>query len=54
MKKVIKKYNLPIEWGKDKWGWDAPHWQITKDPTTKKDMRSVYDVRKFAPHLAVV
>ena len=53
MKKVIKKYNLPIEWGKDKWGWDAPHWQITKDPITKKDMRRVYDVRKFAPQLAV-
>ena len=47
MKTVIKKYNLPIEWGFDKWGWDMPHWQI------KKEYRALYDVRKFAPHLAV-
>jgi len=54
MKSVIKKYDLPIEWGKDKWGWDMPHWQITRDPVSKVDMRKLYDVRKFAPHLAVV
>ena len=53
MKRIIRKFNLPIEWGKDKWGWDAPHWQITRDPISNKDMRKVYDVRKFAPHLAV-
>ncbi len=47
MKEVIKKHNLPIEWGVDKWGWDAPHWQITRDPFTQRDMRKLYDVRKI-------
>jgi len=46
MKQVIKKYNLPIEWGFDKWQWDMPHWQLT-------GMKKEYDVRKFAPHLAI-
>lgn len=47
MKTIIKRYNLPIEWGVDKWGWDSPHWQITRDQHTQKDMRKVYDVRKL-------
>jgi len=47
MKTVIKKYNLPIVWGFDKWGWDMPHWQVTKTA------RRGYDVRRFAPHLIV-
>lgn len=42
MKTVIKQYNLPIEWGYDKWGWDMPHWQVTKQ------YRKLYDIRKFA------
>lgn len=53
MKMVIKKYELPIEWGVDKWGWDSPHWQFTRDKETKVDMRKLYDVRKFASHLAL-
>ena len=48
MKRIISKYNLPIEWGGD---WksfvDKPHWQISKGYDD-------YDVRKFAPHLAAV
>lgn len=53
MKKVIAQHNLPIDWGHDLWGWDAPHWQITRDPITKLDMRDVYDVRKLG-HIEVV
>jgi len=45
MKTVIKKHNLPIEWGYDKWKWDLPHWQITK--LNGKDAREVYDVRQI-------
>ncbi len=47
MKTVIKKYSLPIEWGHELWGWDSPHWQMTRDKLTQKDMRKVYDVRKL-------
>lgn len=46
MKSVIKKHDLPIQWGYDKWGWDLPHWQITK--LDGINARKVYDVRKFA------
>ncbi len=46
MKTVIKKHGLPIEWGFDKWGWDMPHWQITK--LAGVDARKVYDIRKIA------
>ena len=45
MKHIIEKYELPIEWGYDKWGWDLPHWQITK--LDGKDARQVYDVRQL-------
>lgn len=48
MKTVIQRYNLPIEWAKDIWGWDLPHWQVTKE--ARKD----YDVRKFASFLTAV
>lgn len=40
MKSVIKKHNLPIEWGYDKWSWDLPHWQMT-------GYKDKYDARKF-------
>ena len=40
MKHVIEKYDLPIEWGYDKWGWDLPHFQMT-------GYRKVYDIRKL-------
>jgi peptidoglycan L-alanyl-D-glutamate endopeptidase CwlK len=40
MKYVIKKYDLPIEWGMDKWGWDMPHWQLT-------GFKNTYDVRQL-------
>ena len=42
MKEVIKKYDLPIENGYDKWGWDKPHWQMT-------GFRNEYDIRKIKP-----
>lgn len=45
MKAVIDKYDLPIEWGYDKWSWDLPHWQITK--LDGLDARLVYDARKW-------
>ena len=41
MKSVIKEYDLPIEWGYDKWNWDKPHWQMT-------GYRDKYDIRKFS------
>jgi len=41
MKSVINEYDLPIEWGYDKWRWDKPHWQMT-------GYRDRYDIRKFA------
>ncbi|MDD3452580.1 M15 family metallopeptidase [Sulfurimonas sp.] len=47
MQSVIKRHNLPIEWGYDKWGWDLPHWQITHDPVSGADMRKLYDARGF-------
>lgn len=40
MKHVIELYNLPIEWGYDKWSWDLPHWQMT-------GFKGIYDARKF-------
>ncbi len=40
MKFVIKKHDLPIEWGYDKWSWDLPHWQLT-------GWRKKYDIRKL-------
>ena len=40
MKTVIEKYDLPIEWGYDKWKWDLPHWQMT-------GWKSKYDARKL-------
>ena len=46
MKRVIKKHDLPIEWGYDKWSWDMPHWQITK--LDGLNARGMYDVRKFS------
>ena len=46
MKKVITKYNLPIDWGFDLWQRDLPHWQITT--LENKDARKIYDIRKFA------
>ena len=45
MKTVIDKYDLPIEWGYDKWKWDMPHFQITK--LNGIDARKVYDARRF-------
>ena len=46
MKTVIAKYDLPIEWGYDKWHWDRPHFQITY--LEGKDARQVYDARELA------
>ena len=40
MKYVIEKYDLPIEWGYDMWGWDLPHWQMT-------GYKNKYDFRKL-------
>jgi peptidoglycan L-alanyl-D-glutamate endopeptidase CwlK len=37
---IIDRYNLPIENGFDKWGWDRPHWQMT-------GWKKKYDVRKL-------
>ena len=45
MKYVIDKYDLPIEWGYDKWSWDMPHWEITK--LNGLSARNVYDIRKL-------
>ena len=45
VKYVAEKHELPIEWGYDKWGWDLPHFQITK--LDGKDARLVYDYRKL-------
>ena len=42
MKAIITRYNLPIEWGFEKWGWDIPHWQMT-------GYRNKYDIRKIHP-----
>lgn len=28
MKAAAKQLNIPIEWGVDLWGWDAPHFQL--------------------------
>lgn len=41
MKRVINFYELPIEWGYDKWSWDMPHWQLT-------GMKHIYDIRKLS------
>lgn len=40
MKTVIKRYDLPIEWGKDLWGKDYYHWQIHSKHTT-------WDIRNY-------
>lgn len=40
MKRVIEEYDLPIEWGFDKWSWDMPHWQMT-------GYKKKYDIRKY-------
>lgn len=45
MKKVIKKHNLDIDWGYEIWGWDMPHFQLSKINNT--DARKRYDVRKY-------
>jgi len=45
MKQVIRKHDLPIEWGYDKWKWDMPHWMISK--LNGMDAREVYDIRKI-------
>lgn len=45
MKAVISMYDLPIEWGYDKWRWDLPHWQITK--LDGVDARQVYNARDW-------
>jgi peptidoglycan L-alanyl-D-glutamate endopeptidase CwlK len=44
-KEVIKKHDLPIQWGYDMWKWDMGHWQISH--LNGKDARSVYDARKW-------
>lgn len=28
MKAAAKELNVPIQWGVDLWGWDAPHFQL--------------------------
>ena len=45
MKQVIRKHDLPIEWGYDKWSWDMPHWQITT--FNNQDARDIYDIRNI-------
>ncbi len=45
MQEIISRYDLPIEWGYAKWGWDMPHWQITT--LEGRDAREVYDIRKI-------
>ncbi len=40
MKKIIKKYDLPIDNGYDLWGRDLPHWQLT-------GFKPYYDIRKY-------
>jgi len=46
MGEVIAEYNLPIEWGYEKWGWDKPHWQMT-GYRQKYDIRRI-DAKRFA------
>ena len=45
MKAVIKKYDLPIDWGIDLWNKDYPHWQISK--LDGKNAKKSYDIRKI-------
>lgn len=45
METVSKKYGLPIDSGYRMWGWDMPHFQITK--LDGVDARTVYDFRKI-------
>lgn len=40
MGEVISEYDLPIEWGYEKWGWDKPHWQMT-------GYKAQYDIRRI-------
>jgi peptidoglycan L-alanyl-D-glutamate endopeptidase CwlK len=40
MNEVINRYDLKIQWGFKKWGWDMPHWQMT-------GYRSKYDIRRI-------
>lgn len=53
MKRAAEMHNIDgIDWGSDLWnGWDLPHWQITR--LSGVDARKIYDVRKFAPRLAI-
>lgn len=44
IKKASKELGVDIDWGFDLWGWDMPHFQITK--LKGKDARLVYDFRK--------
>lgn len=30
MKKAAQELKIPIEWGYDLWGWDAPHFQLPR------------------------
>lgn len=41
MKRVITFYELPIQWGYDRWSWDMPHWELT-------GMKHKYDIRKLS------
>lgn len=43
-KTIIKRDNLPIDRFFDFYGWDLPHWQITR--LKGIDARKVYDYRK--------
>jgi peptidoglycan L-alanyl-D-glutamate endopeptidase CwlK len=40
MGEVIARYDLDIQWGYAKWGWDMPHWQMT-------GYRPKYDIRRI-------
>jgi len=47
MKTVIEKYDLPIEWGFDKWGKDEAHWQMKKGVSTW-DIRNILNQHQLS------
>ena len=44
-REVIKKHNLPIDWGYDLWGKDKPHWQMRK--TDAWDISTMYTQKRL-------
>lgn len=42
-KRVIKKYDMPIDWGYDLWGKDLAHWQLNEH--VGWDIRKIVDFK---------